>query len=137
MSKFVEVELLQSTQVGNVAVTQTIKIPLPTVTMLAVGIDITAESGTAPTLSAWLVGSDDGGVTWYDIPYTLRMKSNASGTDITADTNQRNIADVEADTTARIVAIYSHLPFRDIALAYIVGGSATPTKTFSASAVGK
>ena len=131
----VEHTFLSSTVVG--ADSQTPLASFPNITMAAVAIQITAESGTAPTLSAWLVGTLDGGVIWHPIPFDLKLKGASTGADQTADDFDRNIFDVEGDPVAQAVAIYKHLPFRDLALKYAIGGSATPTKTFSAYLVGK
>ncbi len=135
MSKFSEVELIPSL----VATTDdsSDKLAIPNLTMIAIAAEITAEGGTAPTLTLFLQASDDGGISWYDIPHDFQLKTSTSGVDQTATPNKRNIFDVEVDATAKAVAIYKHMPFRDVRLHYIIGGSGSPTKTFSAFLVGK
>jgi len=112
--------------------------PVPTMSMLMVGVDITLVSGTTPTLGIWLQGSDDGGTTWYDLPYDLQMTSFNAAADVTAFTARRNInGSALAAVISKHVAIYQELPTDTVRLAWIIGGTATPTFTFSASAVGK
>lgn len=77
-----------------------------------VTLDVTAASGTSPTLAVKIQTSDDGGTTWYDIP-------NASFTQATAVTKQA----IQINT-------YGNL----IRAAYTVGGT-TPSFTFTVNAI--
>jgi len=110
-------------------------VSIATLTMVAVGVDITAILGTTPTLSLWLQVSDDGGTTYYDFPYDLRLKLSTAATDQTATTNKRNIIDA-ATAIEKTLAIYKHMPATTIRLAYDLGGT-SPSFTLSASLVGK
>lgn len=108
---------------------------VPTLSMLAMGVDLTAISGAGATLSVWLQGSDDGGTTAYDIASDQRFESSTAATDITAALDKRNIVDAET-AVAKWMAIYKELPTDTVRLAWVISGT-TPSITFSASAVGK
>lgn len=137
MAKFTEVDLVQLSQIS--ADSETPLVPLPTLTMIAVGVKITAFSGTTPTLAFFLQVSDDGGDTWYDLPYDQRVESSSSGADPTVSINKRNIANQETLTAAPYyyLAVYKHLPARDVRGKWFIGGSGSPTVTFKAALVGK
>lgn len=75
-------------------------------------LDVTAVSGTSPTMTAKIQTSDDGGTTWYDLP-------SASFTAATAATTQAIQITNFGDT---------------IRAAYTVGGT-TPSFTFSVKAI--
>ena len=109
---------------------------LSTVTMLMVGVDVTAGSGT-PTLDMWLQGSDDGGTTWYDLVADQVLKSAAAAASNSVSTNVRDIIDGKTTTTAeKFVAIYKHVPTDRVRLNWIMSGG-SPSLTLSASWVGK
>jgi hypothetical protein len=84
---------------------------VPTATMAQVTLDITAVSGTAtPTINFWLQASDDGGTTWYDLPYDLQMTTAAGATDVDANETRRNINGTAGATgTGKHLAIFKHL----------------------------
>lgn len=119
---------------------QSTDFPIPTFSQMLVGIDITAVSGSfgaGEGLAAWLQGSDDGGTTWYDIPYDSRMTTSSGGADFAADTARRNITGTARVTAvATHVALYQFIPTDTIRLAWAIDGT-TPSFTFSASAAGK
>ena len=81
-------------------------------TQALVTLDVTAVSGTTPTMTVKIQTSDDGGTTWYDLP-------NASFTQATGATTQAiqitNFGDM-------------------LRAAYTVGGT-TPSFTFSVKAI--
>lgn len=105
-----------------------------TLTMGVVGVDITAITST-PDLDIWLQGSDDGGTTWYDLPYDQQLTHTGTATDTTAGTNKRNInGATSAAATGKHVAVYKHLACDYVRLAWTL---TTGTITFSASLVGK
>jgi len=111
--------------------------PVPTMSMLMVAVDITAVSGTTPTMGIYLQVSDDGGTTWFDMPYDLQLTFAAAAADVTAFTARRNInGSALAAGTAKYLAIYKEIPGDTVRLAWVIGGT-TPSFTFSASAVGK
>lgn len=114
---------------------ESLGVKVPTLSMLMVGVDITAVSGTTPTLAVWLQTSDDGGTTWYDTPADLIMASSSGSTDVTATTNKRNIANDTA-VVGQHVAIFKHLPSDYVRVKYDLGGT-SPDYTFSVKAVGK
>ncbi len=110
---------------------------IPTFSQMLVGVDITAASGTTPALDIYLQGSDDGGTTWYDIPYDLALTTNAAAADLTATAQKRNINGTAAVAAAgKHVAIYKEIPTDTVRLRWVISGT-TPSFTFSASGVGK
>ncbi len=111
---------------------------IPTLTMAVVSVDITAGAGTGLAFSVWLQGSNDGGTTWFDIPYDQKANTPAAGTaDVTASTNKRNIVDAKSTTSAeKFQAVYKHLAFQMVRLAWAITGT-TPSFTFSAFLSGK
>lgn len=143
MAASVRVELSASATVTAAAQGSAKKVP--TVSMAMVGVDVTAESATAGTdLAVWLQGSDDGGVTWYDIPAALRGFTTLNSAEQTYDADKRNITDGAAgaglvDSTevpVRCVGIYTHLPTDTVRIAWGFVG-AGPDFTFSSALVGK
>lgn len=105
-----------------------------TLTMGVVGVDITAITST-PDLDIWLQGSDDGGTTWYDLPYDQQLTSAAAAADLTANTHKRNINGTSsAAAVSKHAAVYKHLAADVVRLAWVL---TTGTITFSASLVGK
>lgn len=109
---------------------------VPTANHLFVGVDITASSGT-PVLDLWLQGSDDGGTTWYDVPFDLALQTSTTATENTTRTNDRSIIDNRTSTSAaQFLGIYKSLAADKIRLKWIISGS-SPSFTFSASVVAK
>ena len=111
-------------------------------TMLTVLVDVTAWSGTLPTLDPWLQGSDDGGTTWVSVPCDLAMLTSSpeTATNVVAVASSRNIsgaASVAISAVKQYCGIYQFFPFDVFRMKFIIGGSATPTVTFSASVVAK
>ena len=111
-------------------------IPINTFISGIVGIDVTAVSGTTPRLDAYLQVSDDGGNTWYDMPYTLLTVTSAAASDVTASEKKRNIIDNLTSGTRKALAVFPELAADVCRLAWIISGT-TPSFTFSASLVGK
>lgn len=96
--------------------------PLPVaqgISTLAVNINVTALSGTSPTLTVFVEGQDANGV-WYSLwaPSVI----NATGDTSTSI----------GPNCVTAVIVPPAIRFR-----WLVGGSATPTVTFSASIVGR
>ncbi len=78
-----------------------------------VTLNCTAASGTSPTLNVLLQTSDDGGVTWYNLP-------NAAFTQLTAVGSQ---------------VLQLNVPFGDtLKVVWTIGGT-TPSFTFAVKAV--
>lgn len=123
-----------SSQVVNangVSASQSVK----TVTMLMLLLDVTAKTGTTPTLDMWLQGSDDGGTTWADLAADQVTKSADAAAENATSINKR---DMElADETGQVTAIYKHLATDTIRLKWKLGGSASPSYTLSVSYIGK
>ena len=111
--------------------------PIPTANHVMVGVDITAASGT-PVLDLWLQGSDDGGTTWYDMPFDIALQTSTSATEGTTRSNDRSIIDNRTSTTvpAQFIALYKSVATDRIRLKWIISGT-TPSFTFSASMVAK
>jgi len=111
---------------------------VPTVGMAMVGIDITAFSGTTPTLTVWLQASDDGGTTWFDVPNDLALISaTTAATGTMSSTARRNIVDTLVISAAqKHFALYRQLPGDTVRLNWVISGT-TPSITFSASMVAK
>jgi hypothetical protein len=102
--------------------------------MAMVTVEVTAKSGTTPTLKVWLQASDDSGESWYDYPYDQAMLTSSSGTDVTASTNKRNICE-SADALGQWAAVYKHLPPGNVRARWDIGGT-TPSFTFSVKLAG-
>ena len=112
------------------------KFSVPTAGDLIVGVDVTAAAGT-PVLDLWLQASDDGGTTWYDMPFDLALKTSATATENTTRTNDRSIIDNKTSTTAeQFMATYKRIATDTVRLKWIISGT-TPSFTFSASMVAK
>ena len=112
-------------------------IQIPTFSQMLVGVDVTAVSGTTPAMDIYLQGSDDGGTTWYDMPYDLQMTTAAAPADIDANETRRNInGTAAAAATGKHLAIYKEIPTDTVRLRWVISGT-TPSFTFSASGVGK
>lgn len=128
---------------------------VPTLRELLVTVDVTAVSGTTPTMHVWLQASNDNGATWFDLPYEMRLTdANASGTQATGGqqppaylptsagapventTGGRNINGSAAiAAVGKWVAIYR--TFGDYVRARWIIAGTTPSFTFSVKAVGK
>ncbi|HEY3175669.1 MAG TPA: hypothetical protein VGK94_07905 [Candidatus Polarisedimenticolia bacterium] len=124
---------------------------IPTLTMAAVTVDVTAKSGTGtPTLSVWLQGKVmfNGVEIWVDIPYDVLLVHEMSPTtadqaaitpseDVVTTARGRNIVNVYTGTPpARFTAIYKHLSYLAVRLAWAISGT-TPSFTFAAALSGK
>lgn len=103
-----------------------------TISMAAVVVDVTAISGT---LDVWLQGSADGGTTWADITADQQLKTNSGASNVSANTNYRNIV-VGETTVSRFWMLYKHLPLQYIRLKWILAGTSA-SATFTAYYEGK
>jgi len=128
-------------------------VAVPNITQMTVIVDVTAASGTSPTLEVFLQASCDGGVTWADLPYLMRMTDNntsategkggfqpdASTAAASPVENAKAGRNINGQTTisavARFLATYREFP--DYVRARWVIGGTTPSFTFSVKAVGK
>lgn len=109
-----------------------------TATLLMVGVDLTAVTGTPTDVGFWLQGSDDGGSTWYDLMLDAQMKTSTGVTNVQGSANQRNITGATPNTgTGKFTGSVYSLPTDTIRLAWAVAGGTAPTFSFSASAVCK
>jgi hypothetical protein len=103
---------------------------VPTITMAALAVNLIAFSGSGATFTAWLEGLIVG-TSWCQIPYDWRIKSSAAATDITSGTaGNRNAVNVETATSIWL-AVYKHLPFDYVRLAYVISGT-SPNVTLGA-----
>jgi hypothetical protein len=104
---------------------------VPTLSMLAVTINITAGSGSfLPFLQ---VSPDD--TTWFDFPADMSRKTGDTGTG--SIVSGLYITGSSAATTASsYLGIYKHLPAKNIRLSWSISGTGA-TFTFSARYVGK
>lgn len=110
-------------------------VPVPTLSQLMIGINCTAVTGTTPVLTMWLVGSADGGTTFFDIPTDRIMNSSTAAANPSTFLDRRNIMDGVA-SPIKMIAIFQTLPADIIGLQYVVSGS-SPQFTLGAWAVGK
>jgi hypothetical protein len=107
-----------------------------TLTMLMIGVDITAGSGTV-VLDVFLEVSDDGGTTWYECPADQVLLSSGLAGENTVVTDHRSIVDNKTTTAAaKYLAVYKHLPGDVFRVRWILTGT-TPSVTMSISFVGK
>lgn len=114
------------------------KFQMSTANQLILGVDVTAFSGTTPTLTVWLQVSDDGGTTWYDMPadFTL-ISATTAATGTMSATAKRNVVDtLVISVAADYLGVYKHLASDAIRLKWVISGT-TPSITFSASVVTK
>lgn len=82
-----------------------------------VTLNVTAASGTTPTLNAKLQASDDGGTTWYDLPSAAFTQLTGVGTAVLQLTETNAFGDY-------------------IRVAYTIAGT-SPSFTFAVKAVAK
>jgi len=136
MAKAKTIELLPATTIT--ADSEGLPIKIPNLTMAIVGVALAAATGTTVKLSVWLQVSDDGGTTWYDMPYDLQLKTQTGTADPSAVVNKRNILSemTETDDNTNHLAVYKHIPADFIKLKYAVSGT-SPSYAVSASLVGK
>lgn len=108
---------------------------VPTVSMIAVSVNITAVTGTStPSIDLYLEGSDDGGTKWYPIFYDKAGAATATAADVSAGTNKRNINGTSAATAVGAwMAEYKHVPPSMIRLRYVISGSFTAGQGFTLS----
>jgi len=103
---------------------------------LVVYVSCTNSTGTG-VLDVWLQSSNDG-VTWYDLPYPLGVKTNTSATETAPTINKRNVL---AGQAACSTAAYSEARYTIFGLyvrvSYVVTVTTTPTYTFAVNAIGK
>ena len=129
--------------------------PVASIKELAVYVDITAASGTSPTLALFIQTSSDDGTTWFDMPYDLRLTDNnasatqgsggvPAGTDLATSAgapveNTRGGRNINGVTSLAAVArlFASYHAFGDkIRVRWVIGGT-TPSFTFSVRGIGK
>lgn len=104
---------------------------------LTVFVDCTTNTGTGK-IDVYLQTSSDNGVTWYDLPYTLGIKTNTAAAETTATTSKRDILDDTATCSAGTRAEAHYTVFGNyIRAAYVVTVTSAPTYTFSVKAIGK
>lgn len=121
---------------------QGVSVPIPSLTMAQVCLNITAGSGTfggGEGLAVWLQGSDDEGLTWYDLPSDQQGKTAASGSEVDAALNRRNVTGTTLHTTTgahQFLALYKHLAAKMIRAVWDIAGT-TPSFTFTVVLVGK
>ncbi|MEN6526374.1 MAG: hypothetical protein ABFD65_07800 [Candidatus Polarisedimenticolia bacterium] len=109
--------------------------PVPAASMIAVGVDITAASGTL-TLDLWLQGTNDPtDATGFDVPADQVVKSApGSGTAGTVAINTRDVVDAKTTTTAeRFYGLYRHFPFNYVREAHTLAGT-NPSDTLGVTA---
>jgi len=110
--------------------------------MAQVCLGITARSGSfgaGEGLALWLQGSDDGGETWYDLPYDQQGKGGAGGAEVDANLNRRNVTGTtvhQATGAHQFAAFYKHLVAQWVQAAWSITGT-TPSFTFGLALVGK
>jgi len=108
-------------------------IPVGTLTMLQVVVDIVSEQGTLSDFDVWLESSVDGGA-------TARPLVADSGDDNgTAFSDRINIVNNYPDGggARKAHGIYKHLACDKIRVAWLLAGSSTPGVTFGVKAGGK
>lgn len=105
------------------------------ITEMLVVVNVTAVSGTTPTLSVYLQSSSDGGTTWYDLPHggSLILSSVAQQGAVEPSGN-RNII---SGATGTLKAAARYVVFGQyVRAAWAIGGT-TPSFTFEVDAIGK
>ncbi len=102
-------------------------VPVPTGTMLAAMLDVTAASGPL-NFSAWLQGTNDPlDAEGFDVPADLALQHATGGTTANAArANVRDIVPAKTDTAAaRYSAIYKHWPWKYARVRWSLTGSVT------------
>jgi hypothetical protein len=96
----------------------------------------TCTASSAPTrLDVYLQSSSDGGTTWYDLPHESEMATASAGTDVTANTNKRNVLDNVTTCASAVKAVARYTNFGDqVRAAWVISGTSF---TISVKAVGK
>lgn len=130
MSQVVNIELLASA--AKAADGAGGEKEVPTITMAMVSVKVTAESGTTPTLDVLLQGTPDEGITWYDIPFDVVLKSLAAEVPTAVPAREIDIG----EETGEFIGLIRHLPYKTVRAAWELGGT-TPNYTFSARLSGK
>jgi len=114
--------------IGGAAVT------LPACSRLYTVLNITAASGTTPTLDVWIQGSADG-LTWADLPYDTALINSTAAGDVTASTGRRNInGTTSAVAVGTFIAGYLTTVFPAYRVEWVIGGT-TPSFTFDVKAI--
>ena len=101
-------------------------------------LDVTAVSGTAtPQLSVFLQGSNDNGVSWFDMPSDLSLvDAGSTQAQQTAVANKRNInGDTVVTAANKYSAIYKHLPHSTLRARWAISGSFTAGQGFTFSVI--
>lgn len=103
-------------------------------TMLFVGVNITAGSGTVADFDLWLEVADSKGSTvWYPMPADQVTKP-----DLSVATNQVNIVNNKASITAeKYSGVFKHLPAGVARIVWAFTGGASPSLTFSVIGMAK
>jgi len=100
-------------------------------------LNVTAVSGTTPTLDVFAQASNDGGTTWFDVPYDQQLTTNAAAADQTAGTNKRNISGAASITAAaKTVAVFRNAGYGLVSFFWVIGGT-TPSFTFDVVVEGR
>lgn len=111
--------------------------PVPTLTMAAIGVDVTAVEGTSPQLDLWLEGSTDGGTTWFELVADQVLKSSGVAAANTVSANARDIVEAKTSTDAeKFIGVYKHLPVDTVRVHWTISGT-SPGFTFAVDLVGK
>ena len=113
--------------------------PVPTATMLAVAVDITAGGGTVVDFDLWVEGTNEpSDTTGFDVPADQVLK-HANGTAAnTVSVNQRNIVDTKNNTSAeRYLGIFKHFPSKYCRARWAFTGGSSPSLTLSVTAGAK
>ena len=111
---------------------------VPNASMATVFVNVTANSGTTPTLSVYIEGSDDGATTAYallaDFGVEIITTGDPNGTAFT--TPRVFIVNAITTTNQKCQATYKHLAADYVRARWEIGGT-TPSYTFSVKLVGK
>ena len=109
---------------------------ITTNSMGVVDVNITAASGTL-VFDLWLEGSNDNGVTWFELFHNGAMKTSGLAAENAPSAAGRPIIDNKTTTTLeKFCAIYPWLACKYIRAAWTLSGT-TPSVTFTARFGGK